>query len=76
MSWWAWLLLLYAVVGPVAWALCRMSAWQDAEEAQRGLVGLVAEQRERSDDRAWAGSEAVSSEVGVWYLATATSSEV
>ena len=44
MSWWAWLLVLYAVAGPVAWALCRMSAWQDADEAQRGLVGLVAEQ--------------------------------
>ena len=38
MSWWAWLLVLYAVVGPVVWALCRMSAWQDADEAQRGLV--------------------------------------
>lgn len=55
MSGWAWLLVLYAVVGPVVWALCRMSAWQDADEAPRGLVGLVAEQadqRERADDRA------------------------
>lgn len=38
------LLLLYAIVAPVAWALCRMSAGQDAEEAQRALVALVAEQ--------------------------------
>ena len=44
MRWWAWLLVLYAVVGPVVWALCRMSAWQDAEEAQQRLLALLAEQ--------------------------------
>lgn len=44
------LLALYVVpLLVLCWALCCMSAWQDAEEAQRELVALLAEQ---ADDRA------------------------
>ena len=43
MSWWAWLLVLYAVVGPMVWALCRMVARQDADEAHRNLARLLSE---------------------------------
>ena len=55
MSWWAWLLVVYAVVGPVVWALCRMAAGDDVPGAQQRLLALLAEQadqRERADDRA------------------------
>ena len=34
----------------VAWAALRMSALQDAEEAQRELLALLAEQQKDDDD--------------------------
>lgn len=38
------LLVALGLLALVAWAVCRIGAYADREEAQRNLVGLVAEQ--------------------------------
>lgn len=49
MIWWLIAALVVAFVWLLGWALCRTAARGDAEEAQRNLVGLVAEQAGQPD---------------------------
>lgn len=57
MIWWLIGALVVGLAWLMVWALCRMAARGDTEEAQRNLVDLLAEQadaRERADARALA----------------------
>ena len=48
-TWLLIVLLLIACLWLLGWAICRMVAWQDADEAHTNLARLLAEQ---ADDRA------------------------
>ena len=43
-------LLLVVGIYAVGWSLCRLSARQDAEEAQRELLALLADQARQKDE--------------------------
>lgn len=53
---WLPILLVIACLWLLGWAICRMVARQDADEAQRNLARLLAEQ---ADDRAIADNRNV-----------------